>query len=94
MCTYIIYKIHTYLSGEAVKGVVIDDLFSFSSFLSGVSTSCTILSLDILVIFSVLIRLKLIVGFVIVCPLTIGFTTPLAGDFGDIFFDDSFPTKY
>jgi len=31
------------------------------------------------------------VGFVIVCPLTIGFTTPLAGDFVDKLLDESFP---
>jgi len=31
------------------------------------------------------------VGFVMVCPLTIGFTTPLAGDFVDNLLDESFP---
>lgn len=85
--------IRTYRRGVVGKGI--GDLFSFISWLLlGVATSCISLSLDILLIVSILTRLKLIMGLVIVCPLTIGFTTPLAGDFVDNILDESFPETY
>jgi len=57
-------------------------------FVSGIADS-----LDTL-IFCILIRLKFIVGLVIVCPPTIGFTTPFAGDFVDNLADGSLPEIY
>lgn len=82
--------LHTYLRGVLGKGII-GDLLSFISWLLlGVVASCISLNLDILIL-SILTRLKLIVGLVIVCPLTIGFTTPLAGDFVDNLLDVSFP---